>query len=405
MPSFQATSNTRPYLQSVELFTGAGGLGLATHLSGYHHKGLFEWNVDACDTLRANAQEAAVKGLSRWRGKVNQGDVRDVCFEQFQGIDLVAGGPPCQPFSLGGQARGMEDQRDMIPQFIRAVREAQPRAFIMENVRGLARKSFTSYLHYTVLQLSYPAIHRKKDEAWEQHMGRLQQHHTSSARKRGLAYNVVLDVLNAADYGVPQCRERLFIVGFRSDIDAHWSFPAATHSQERLLHDQWVSGNYWERVGTRKSSDIQKSVGSRLKALNRLPTPATSPWQTVREAIADLPAPFDDVDHRRNVFNHRFQPGARPYTGHTGSPIDSPSKTLKAGDHGVPGGENMIDFGNGKYRYFTIREAARIQTFPDTWHFRGVWSEAMRQLGNAVPVDLAKVVAGSVAQTLAAARH
>lgn len=405
MPTVQAIPTTRAPLQSVELFTGAGGLGLATHLSGYHHKGLFEWNVDACDTLRANAQEAAVKGLSRWRGKVNQGDVRDVRFEQFQGIDLVAGGPPCQPFSLGGRARGMEDQRDMIPQFIRAVREAQPRAFIMENVRGLARKSFATYLHYTELQLSYPAIHRKKGEVWEEHMGRLQQHHTSSPRKRGLAYNVVLDVLNAADYGVPQCRERLFIVGFRSDIDAQWSFPTATHSQERLLHDQWVSGDYWERVGARKPSDIQKSVASRLKALNRLPTPTALPWQTVREAIADLPVPFDGVDHRRNIFNHRFQPGARPYIGHTGSPIDSPSKTLKAGDHGVPGGENMIDFGNGKYRYFTIREAARIQTFPDAWHFRGVWSEAMRQLGNAVPVDLAKVVAGSVAQTLAAARH
>jgi DNA (cytosine-5)-methyltransferase 1 len=405
MPTVQVASNARAPLQSVELFTGAGGLGLATHLSGYHHKGLFEWNVDACDTLRANAQEAAVKGLSRWRGKINQGDVRDVSFEQFQGVDLVAGGPPCQPFSLGGLALGMEDQRDMIPQFIRAVREAQPRAFIMENVRGLARKSFATYLHYTVLQLSYPAIDRKKAEDWEHHLARLQQHHTSSPRKRGLAYNVVLDVLNAADYGVPQCRERLFIVGFRSDVDAHWNFPTATHSQARLIHDQWASGNYWERVGIRKPSVIQKSVASRLNVLNRLPTPTALPWKTVREAIADLPQPFESLDHHRNIYNHRFQPGARPYTGHTGSPIDLPSKTLKAGDHGVPGGENMIDFGNGKYRYFTIREAARIQTFPDTWHFRGVWSEAMRQLGNAVPVNLAKVVAGSVAQTLAAARH
>lgn len=405
MPKVQATVATRPLLQSIELFTGAGGLGLAAHLSGYHHKGLFDWNADACDTLRANAQEATIKGLSRWRGKVNQRDVRDVRFEQFQGIDLVAGGPPCQPFSLGGRACGMADRRDMIPQFIRAVRETQPRAFIMENVRGLTRKSFATYLQYTVLQLSYPTIYHRKGEAWEEQLRRLQQHHTSSPRKRGLAYNVVLDVLNAADYGIPQCRERLFIVGFRSDIDAHWSFPAATHSQERLLHDQWISGNYWERIAIRKPSDIRKPETSRLKALSCLPTPTTLPWKTVREAISDLPPPFADLDYRDSIFNHRFQPGARPYTGHTGSPIDAPSKTLKAGAHGVPGGENMIDFGGGKYRYFTIREAARIQTFPDAWHFRGAWSEAMRQLGNAVPVELAQVVAGSVAQALATVRR
>lgn len=392
-------------LQSIELFTGAGGLGLATHLSGYHHEGLFEWNVDACDTLRANAEEAAVKGLRRWRGKINQGDVRDFSFEQFQGIDLVAGGPPCQPFSLGGKHRGMEDGRDMIPQFIRAIREAQPRAFVMENVRGLARKSFAVYLHYTQLQLTYPVICRKKGENWEQHLARLQQHHTSSPRKRGLAYNIGLQVLNSANYGVPQVRERLFIVGFRSDVDAHWSFPKATHSLERLIHDQWVSGDYWDRVGVRRPATLPRSITSRLRALQKGAAPDDAPWQTVREAIADLPDPFIGQDHCGEVFNHRFQAGAKPYPGHTGSYIDAPSKTLKAGDHGVPGGENMIDFGNGTYRYFTIREAARMQTFPDNWHFRGAWSEAMRQLGNAVPVELARVVTQSVANTLKSARH
>jgi hypothetical protein len=100
------------------------------------------------------------------------------------------------------------------------------------------------------------------------------------------------------------------------------------------------------------------------------------------------------------ISNHRLIPGARVYPGHTGSPLDQPAKTLKAGDHGVPGGENMIAFPDGSPRYFTVREAARLQTLPDTWRIEGQWSEAMRQIGNAAPVVLARVVAASVAAAL-----
>jgi DNA (cytosine-5)-methyltransferase 1 len=88
--------------------------------------------------------------------------------------------------------------------------------------------------------------------------------------------------------------------------------------------------------------------------------------------------------------------------GHTGSPLDEPAKTLKAGDHGVPGGENILVQPDGSIRYFTVREAARIQTFPDDYVFHGAWSETMRQLGNAVPVQLGAVVASSVRQKLVA---
>jgi DNA (cytosine-5)-methyltransferase 1 len=101
--------------------------------------------------------------------------------------------------------------------------------------------------------------------------------------------------------------------------------------------------------------------------------------------------------------NHRFQDGARSYPGHTGSPIDAPAKALKAGVHGVPGGENMLRMGDGSIRYFTVREAARLQAFPDDWRFLGSWSEAMRQLGNAVPTTLGEIVATSVRRHLEAA--
>lgn len=120
-------------------------------------------------------------------------------------------------------------------------------------------------------------------------------------------------------------------------------------------------------------------------------------WQTTRDAIADLPCP---IKHSDGSLSHIFVPGARPYPGHTGSHIDEPAKTLKAGDHGVPGGENMLLNYDGTVRYFTLREAARLQTFPDSYKFKGAWSEGMRQLGNAVPVNLGKVVAKSVHKTL-----
>jgi DNA (cytosine-5)-methyltransferase 1 len=117
----------------------------------------------------------------------------------------------------------------------------------------------------------------------------------------------------------------------------------------------------------------------------------------VRDALQGLPDPEQAPDAK---LQHVFIPGARSYPGHTGSPLDEPAKTLKAGDHGVPGGENMIVKEDGAVRYLTLREAARIQTFPEKFRFPGSWTESMRQLGNAVPVRLGEVVAKSVAKVI-----
>ena len=123
----------------------------------------------------------------------------------------------------------------------------------------------------------------------------------------------------------------------------------------------------------------------------------------MRDALAGLPDPETSPQAARGFLNHRFQAGARSYAGHTGSPLDEPGKTLKAGVHGVPGGENMLARPDGSVRYFSVRESARLQTFPDSYVFNGAWSEAMRQLGNAVPVTLAQVVGADVARHLKAA--
>lgn len=387
-------------MRSAEIFAGAGGLALGVSNAGFRHEVVAEWDRDACNTIRHN-QSKGVKTVKDW--PLFEGDVRNFDWSSIhEGLDLLAGGPPCQPFSLGGKHRGHRDERDMFPVATDLVRKLQPRAFIFENVKGLLRRSFAKYFEYIYLQLNYPEIRRRNGEGWHEHLGRLERYHTKG-RKDGLAYQVVFSLLNAADYGVPQKRERVFIVGFRSDQNIEWSFPETTHSQDALLWDQWITGEYWDRheISRGRRPEISSKVLARVNRL-RLAPPVDKAWLTVRDAISDLPDPETSSSH--NIPNHKFNPGARAYPGHTGSPLDEPAKTLKAGDHGVPGGENMLVLSNGRIRYLTVRESARLQSFPDDYVISGSWTESMRQLGNAVPVRLAQKIAGSVADKLRSKR-
>jgi len=385
-------------MRSIELFAGAGGLGIGVSLAGFHPCEVVERDSYCCDTIRAN-RARGVRPVADW--PLTQGDVRDVDFVRHEGlIDLVTGGPPCQPFSIGGRHRAYDDARDMFPQAVRALRDAKPRAFIFENVKGLTRESFQNYFEYIRLQMIHPEVVARPDEAWEDHLARLEQHETSG-EIASLHYNVIIHVANAADYGVPQRRERVFFVGFRSDLGVRWRFPAPTHSAEALTWAQYRSDDYWERHRTPSAGRVPSSRGM-ARAARLRERPLLRPWRTVRDAIADLPDPEVFRHHGDAVANHRFQPGARAYPGHTGSPLDEPAKTLKAGVHGVPGGENMLLMADGAVRYFTVRESARLQTFPDTFQFHGSWSETMRQLGNAVPVRLARIVAADVLRCLEA---
>lgn len=384
-------------LKSIELFAGAGGLALGFSSHDVDHRAVVEWNPHACDTLRNNKLKL-VAPVSHWPD-VTQCDVRQYSYEGFGELDLVTGGPPCQPFSMGGKHGAFLDERDMFPQAIRAVRDVRPRAFVFENVRGLTRPAFFDYFNYILLQFEFPSMMAKPEEKWLDHLARLERHKTKGGKSE---YHVYKRLVNAANFGVPQKRMRVFIIGFRADVHRPWSFPDETHSADALLLSQWRTGEYWERHGVAKRNRPAQPDGleRRLRALAEA-DPAMLPlaWRTVRDAISDLPDPEKYPD-RELVQAHRFQPGARIYAGHTGSPLDEPSKALKAGDHGVPGGENMLRRPDGSVRYFTVRESARIQTFPDEYVFEGSWSESMRQLGNAVPVRLATVVASSVCELL-----
>jgi DNA (cytosine-5)-methyltransferase 1 len=381
-------------MNSLELFSGAGGLAKGLELAGFKHAALVELNRNACNSLYENFDET----------KVFLGDIKDFDLNTVNNIDIVAGGPPCQPFSLGGRHQGYQDNRDMFPYAIEAIKKLKPKAFIFENVKGLLREAFADYFEYIILRLTYPSYTANNLLDWQSHLKDLRN--TSQCSDSETKYKVYFKLINAADYGVPQKRERVVIVGIRSDLPGCWSFPAPTHSSERLFWDMYITQSYWDRHRISKSdrpsiNQLIKTKISKLKDQHDLLEPVLLPWQTVRDALFNIPNP---QSHHR-IDDHLFRDGARVYPGHSGSSLDSPAKTIKAGVHGVPGGENMIRFDDGQVRYFTVHEAKILQTFPPNFVIKGVWGEAMRQIGNAVPVLLAEVIGRELLKTLCSSKQ
>lgn len=362
-------------MQGAELFAGCGGLALGMSRAGFKHALMAEFDNDAVATVLHN-RTRGVKHVAHWPMKLT--DVRDIDWSELAGtLDLISGGPPCQPFGIGGKKRGHEDSRDMWPEAVRAIREGAPKAFLFENVRNLAGPRFQPYLEWITHQLRFPNDRRRAGEDFDSHRKRL-----SISSKPGL-YEVVWQVVNAADFGAPQIRFRVLIAGLSAELAVDPEPIRPTHSRDRLLWDQYVTGDYWHRHGlkprARPNLARDQARVNYLRATTQIP--AGRPWVTVRDALAGL----GDPD---GLQNHVLQPGARIYPGHTGSPLDLPAKALKAGDHGVPGGENMMVRDDGSVRYFTMREAARLVGLPDDFEFPRSWSETMRQLGNAVPAQL-----------------
>ena len=164
-------------MRSVELFAGAGGSALGAAAAGFEHVAVVEWDRHSCDTLRANKQRG-FSPVSAW--SIHECDVRHFDYSGLEDrIDLLAGGPPCQPFSLGGKHGAWLDERDMFPELVRAVRELRPRAIMVENVKGLLRESFASYFEYIQLRLTYPELVKGTDENWRDHLAKLERHHDS----------------------------------------------------------------------------------------------------------------------------------------------------------------------------------------------------------------------------------
>ena len=355
---------------------------LGLQKAGFQFSHVFEIDSHTCETLENN--HSSKGGLIH--GEVSEEDVSKLNWDELQSqgsIRLLAGGAPCQPFSLAGRHLADKDDRNMFPEVLRAMRSLWPQAVMLENVQGLARPSFRPYFEYILRQLEWPSVAPKNEEEWQKHDERISQHQEATSDE--CEYHVNWALLEAADYGVPQNRRRIFIVATRADITGRFDFPLASHKKEALIRTQ-ANEEYWAS----RCLKLPKNGPYNTDAMDLDNFAAFDAWNTVRDATSDLPSPADSES--KSDDNHWLIPGARIYRGHSGSRLDWPSKTIKAGVHGVPGGENIVLLDDGSYRYYTLRETARLQGFPDEFVFCGARLHITRQIGNAVPVDLAQVI-------------
>ncbi len=435
---------------SVELFAGGGGLAMAVHQAGFRPLLFNEFAKRACETLATNAAARVPDGEKPTlpgpddRPPLVEGDVEGLDMTYLNGkVDVIAGGPPCQPFSLGGVAKGDEDKRNMFPHMFRAIREIQPKAVICENVRGLLRPSFEPYFQYIQRELELPFERRRKGATWQEHNEVLIKRLKSTATSDEERYTVRMFPVNAADYGVPQIRHRVLLIAFRADlgvdIDKFEKLVTTRQFSDDALWRSIRDGEYWERHASVEKVDsrVIKEVRERLPKV--IKDDDCQPWRTLRDAIRgygtgervekgrSLPLlpplpriPLDQLETKPvvgDIPHHVGWPGARIYDGHTPNELDRPAKTVKAGVHGVPGGESVMLLDERvpderapsgwryQHRYMTVRETARVMTFPDDWTLSGPRGEQMRQLGNAVPVTLGRFFAKAVADGLAEAGH
>ena len=363
----------------VELFAGAGGLSLGLAAAGIPPDHLYELDKHCCSTLRHNAQQTNPSIV----GEIHQEDVSTVDWSTItKPVRLLSGGPPCQPFSLGGRHLADRDGRNQFPATLRAIRALRPAAVLLENVPGLAREPFRPYLDYIIRQLQCPSLAPQPKELWDDHDRRLRKRMRSSDYLS--EYHVTCTSLNAADFGVAQARVRVVFIATRSDLTPPVP-PRPTHSRAAIIRYQ-QSGEYWahRKLPFKRRTVWPRRVHGESNGLGI----DYLPWISVRDALDGLPVPpADDAGD-----NHWLIPGARLYPRHSGSELDWPAKTIKAGVHGVAGGENVLVLDGRRHRYFTLREMARLQGFPDTYCFTGPRSRIIGQIGNAVPYELARVL-------------
>lgn len=299
-------------MRIISLFSGAGGLDLGLIQAGNDIVWANDIDKDAVATYRENIGNHIVCD-----------DIKNIDIASLPDAEVVVGGFPCQGFSLANRLRTLEDDRNQLYRFFyNTIKTKQPKFFIAENVKG-------------ILSLG-------KGEAIKQIVSDFE----------GAGYVTTVNLVNMADYGVPQTRQRVLIVGQRKDLGAEmlFQFPKPNHSKDGKELPKWVS---------------------------------------IKDAIDHFP----DPDKENNVINHiysAYKVEYRNFTGHRQTDPDKPSPTILARGNGK-GGVCAIPHYNGMRR-LSIRESASVQTFPENFHFVGSMNACYRQIGNAVPVRFAKLL-------------
>ena len=308
-------------LTCIEICSGAGGQALGLERAGFQALAHVEYDRHACATLRLNRPQ--------WH--VIEGDVKDFSAKEFKGVDLVAGGVPCPPFSKAGKQLGPDDERDLFPEALRLVEECRPKAVMLENVRGFLDAVFTDYRQNLKQQL------------------------------KTLGYDGHWFLLNASDFGVPQLRPRVVFVSMREDLWGNFEPPMPLvygkfpRSVGETLHDL-MAENGWE--------------GAFLWAKNANEIAPTLVGGSKKHGGADL----------------------------------GPTRARKAwaslGVNGLSLANEAPPKGFEGMPRLTVRMAARIQGFPDDWHFTGGKTAAYRQVGNAFPPPVAHAVAMRIREAI-----
>lgn len=307
-------------LNCIEICAGAGGQALGLSMAGFEHVALVEYESDYCSILKSNRKD--------WN--VICSDVKDFSGIPFHNqIDLLAGGVPCPPFSVAGKQLGKNDERDLFPEALRLIREINPKAVMLENVRGFLDPKFDDYRKMILRKI------------------------------KALGYEVQIKLLNASDYGVPQLRPRIIIVGIRNDIEAEFHYPTPCPD---------------------KTCSVGQTLADLMKA---------NGWKYADKWISHA-----------NTIAPTIVGGSKKH----GGPDLGPARARRAwAELGVDGisvaNEAPLPDFKGMPR-LTPRMIARIQGFPDNWNFGSRKTAACRMIGNAFPPPVAMAVGLQIKETL-----
>jgi len=326
---------------ALSLFSGGGGLDLGFARAGFTHAASYEILPDAAKTLSTARPDWAVHGGLA-------GDVRHIDWSRYRGdVDVIHGGPPCQPFSSAGRQLGPDDTRDMFPEFVRAVLAIKPAAFVAENVPALLHTKFETYLR------------------------------TKVSEPLGRDYTIVRFVLRAEAFGVPQLRKRVFLLGLRGLDAAEWlSPPATTHTAGHLPNGEADAPSLQDAgPSKRRCLGVREALGLPVREFDALAP-------TIRSTLT---GPRHTTSVNSSVSAHKMW------------------SRLEIWPNGVADtreAAQRFPASNGHYR-LSVADVAIIQGFPADWPFQGGVYMKLGQIGNAVPPPLGYAVAKAVAQCLA----